>query len=118
MIGSDNRVLANCIRNNGQYAFNAYHRDGVTNIVLDGNEISGNNTDNWEKRQPGCGCTGGGKFWETQGAVVTNNYVHDNNGVGLWADSNNANFLFQGNYISGNAGPLACSTRPATTRLS
>ena len=102
MIGSDDRVLANCIRNNGQYAFNAYHSNGVTNIVLDGNEISGNNTDDWEKRQPGCGCTGGGKFWETRGAVVTNNYVHDNKGVGLWADSNNADFLFQGNYVSGN----------------
>jgi len=102
MLGPDDRVLANCIRNNGQYAFNAYHNDGVTNIVLDGNEISGNNTDDWEKRQPGCGCTGGGKFWDTRGATVTNNYVHDNKGVGLWADSNNANFLFQGNYISGN----------------
>ena len=102
MIGSDNRVLGNCIRNNGQYAFNAYHSNGVTNIVLDANEISGNNTDDWEKRQPGCGCTGGGKFWETRGAVVTNNYVHDNKGVGLWADSNNADFLFQGNYVSGN----------------
>ena len=102
MIGSDNRVLGNCIRNNGQYAFNAYHSNGVTNIILDGNEISGNNTDDWETRQPGCGCTGGGKFWETRGAVVTNNYVHDNDGVGLWADSNNADFLFQGNYVSGN----------------
>jgi hypothetical protein len=102
MIGSDNRVLGNCIRNNGQYAFNAYHSNGVTNIVLDANEISGNNTDDWEKRQPGCGCTGGGKFWETRGAVVTNNYVHDNKGVGLWADSNNTDFLFQGNYVSGN----------------
>ena len=102
MIGSDNRVLGNCIRNNGQYAFNAYHSNGVTNIILDGNEILGNNTDDWEMRQPGCGCTGGGKFWETRGAVVTNNYVHDNKGVGLWADSNNADFLFQGNYVSGN----------------
>ena len=34
--------------------------------------------------------------------MVTGNYVHDNRGVGLWADSNNVGFLFEGNYISGN----------------
>ena len=36
------------------------------------------------------------------GAKVTDNYVHDNRGVGLWADSNNVGFRFEGNYISGN----------------
>jgi hypothetical protein len=102
MIGSGDKLTGNCIRDNGQYAFNAYSPNGVSDIVLTGNEISGNNTDNWEKRQPGCGCTGGGKFWATNGGVVTGNYVHDNKGVGLWADTNNANFLFQGNYIADN----------------
>lgn len=103
MVGSGNTVVGNCLRNNGQYAFNAYHADGVSKVVLSGNEISGNNTDDWERRRPGCGCTGGGKFWATNTAVVTGNYVHDNHGVGFWADTNNANFLFRGNYISGNA---------------
>ncbi len=102
MLGSRNRVIGNCLRNNGQYGFNAYHADGVEDIVLDGNEIAGNNTDNWERRREGCGCTGGGKFWATTGARVTGNYVHDNKGVGLWADNNNVGFLFQGNYVSGN----------------
>jgi hypothetical protein len=102
MVGSGNKLIGNCLRNNGQYAFNAYHADGVSNVLLKGNEISGNNTDDWEERQPGCGCTGGGKFWATNGAKVIDNYVHNNRGVGLWADTNNANFLFQGNYISGN----------------
>ena len=102
MLGSGSRLTANCLRDNGQYAFSAYHADGVKDVVLDGNEISGNNTDDWEKRQPGCGCTGGGKFWETNGARVTDNYVHDNKGVGIWADSNNVGFRFAGNYISGN----------------
>jgi hypothetical protein len=102
MLGSRNRLVNNCLRTNGQYGFNAYHPDGVTDIVLEGNQIMGNNTDNWERRQPGCGCTGGGKFWETNGATVSGNYVHDNRGVGLWADSNNVGFLFQDNYISDN----------------
>ena len=102
MLGSGNRLTGNCLRDNGQYGFNAYHADDVRDVVLDGNEVSGNNTDNWEKRQPGCGCTGGGKFWATTGAVVTGNFVHDNRGVGLWADSNNVGFLFEGNYIANN----------------
>ena len=102
MLGSGSRLIGNCLRNNGQYGFNSYSANGVTDIVLDGNEISGNNTDDWERRQEGCGCTGGGKFWETDGASVTNNYVHDNRGVGLWADSNNVGFLFQGNFIADN----------------
>ncbi|HEY6793305.1 MAG TPA: right-handed parallel beta-helix repeat-containing protein [Kineosporiaceae bacterium] len=102
MIGPEGRVTGNCIRRNGQYGFNGFYRNGDHDVVLDGNEIAGNNTDDWERRQPGCGCTGGGKFWATRGARVANNYVHDNRGVGLWADSNNTDFLFQGNYISGN----------------
>jgi hypothetical protein len=102
MLGSRTRLVNNCLRANGQYGFSAYHPDGVKDIVLEGNEITGNNTDRWERRQPGCGCTGGGKFWATNGATVTGNYVHDNRGVGLWADSNNVGFLFQYNYISEN----------------
>ena len=102
MLGSRNRVLGNCLRSNGQYGFNAYHRDGVRDITLEGNEITGNNTDDWERRQPGCGCTGGGKFWATVGAEVVGNYVHDNRGVGLWADNNNAGFRFEGNYVADN----------------
>ena len=102
MVGSGSRLIGNCLRDNGQYGFNAYGADGVTDVILDGNEISGNNTDDWESRQPECGCTGGGKFWATNGARVTNNYVHDNRGVGLWADTNNVGFLVQGNYVSGN----------------
>ena len=102
MLGSRNKLTGNCLRDNGQYGFSAYHADGVTDVVLDGNEISGNNTDDWEDRQPGCGCTGGGKFWETNGARIVGNYVHDNRGVGLWADSNNVGFRFEGNYIASN----------------
>jgi nitrous oxidase accessory protein NosD len=102
MLGSKSRLIGNCLQNNGQYGFNAYHPDGVRHVLLRGNEISGNNTDNWEKRNPGCGCTGGGKFWATNGARIIGNYVHDNKGAGLWADSNNVGFRFEDNYISDN----------------
>lgn len=103
MIGSGSVLTGNCLRENGQYGFNAYHAGGVRDVLLEKNEITGNNTDDWEKRQAGCGCTGGGKFWETQNAKIIGNYVHNNHGVGLWADTNNTAFLFDGNYISDNA---------------
>lgn len=104
MIGSGNKIRYNCLEDNGQYGFNAYHEDGVRDVVLDHNEVTGNNQDDWEKVREGCGCTGGGKFWDTRGAVVTNNWVHDNRGTGLWADFNNSEFLFEGNYIENNDG--------------
>ena len=103
MLGSRDTLTGNCLRDNGQYGFSAYHPDGVRDVTLDDNEIAGNNTDDWEVRQPGCGCSGGGKFWATHGGKVTGNWVHDNNGVGLWADNNNVDFLFQRNYVAGNA---------------
>jgi len=102
-IGNRNRVLSNCLTRNGQYGFSAYLRHGVHHVVLRHNEISFNNTDNWEKRMPGCGCSGGGKFWDTRGAKVEDNWVHDNVGPGLWADTNNTGFLIDGNLISDNA---------------
>ena len=103
-LGSGSRVTENCLKNNGQYGFSAYHPDGVTDVLLDRNEITGNNQDDWERLRPYCGCTGGGKFWNTHGAVVTNNWVHGNFGTGLWADFNNSQFRFEGNYIEDNDG--------------
>ncbi len=102
MIGSGNHVVGNCLRHNGQYGFNAYNEQGVRDVLVEGNEITGNNTEDWERRVDGCGCTGGGKFWDTRGAQVLGNYVHDNRGPGLWADTNNVGFLVQGNYVSDN----------------
>ena len=66
------------------------------------NEIAGNDTYNWEAHPPGCGCTGGGKFWDVNDAVIKNNWITDNHSVGLWADTNNRGFEFKDNYISDN----------------
>ncbi len=101
-LGDDNVVRYNCLRDNGQYGFQGYKAGGVRNITLDHNEIAGNNVDDWEVKRPGCGCTGGGKFWAVDGAIVTNNWVHHNRSVGLWADTNNKGFRFEGNYINDN----------------
>jgi hypothetical protein len=104
MIGSGSVVRFNCLTRNGQYGFNAYSPTGPVGVTLDHNELSFNNTYDWESRIEGCGCTGGGKFWSVANAVVTNNYVHDNKGVGLWADNNNRGFLIALNYVSDNEG--------------
>jgi hypothetical protein len=103
MAGARQQVRWNCLRDNGQYGMNAYQPDNaIVDLVVEFNEITGNNVDDWETRSPGCGCTGGVKFWAVDGADVRSNWVHDNRGPGLWADTNNNDFLIEGNVIEGN----------------
>jgi hypothetical protein len=105
MAGSRQHVRASCLRGNGQYGMNAYKATGtITGLVVEGNEITGNNTDDWERRQPGCGCTGGVKFWAVNGADIRGNWVHDNRGAGLWADTDNNDFRIEDNVIEANDG--------------
>ena len=100
MGGTDMVMRYNCIRDNGQYGFQMYRADdSIRNVVVDHNEITGNDQDGLPDS---CGCSGGAKFWAVQGAVITNNWVHDNLGVGLWADTNNINFVFDGNLFEDN----------------
>jgi hypothetical protein len=105
MAGARQQVLHNCLRDNGQYGMNAYQvGDGITGLVVADNEIVGNNTDDWENKNPGCGCSGGVKFWAVDGADIRGNWVHDNRGAGLWADTNNNDFLIENNVIENNDG--------------
>ncbi|MFF2148587.1 right-handed parallel beta-helix repeat-containing protein [Kitasatospora sp. NPDC058190] len=105
MAGARQRVRANCLRGNGQYGINAYKTGApVSDLVVEGNEITANDTDQWEQRQPGCGCTGGVKFWAVNGADVRGNWVHDNRGPGLWADTNNNDFRIEDNVLEANDG--------------
>ncbi|MFB7246726.1 right-handed parallel beta-helix repeat-containing protein [Streptomyces populi] len=105
MAGARQQVRASCLRDNGQYGMNAYKGNGpISGLVLEGNEITGNNTDDWERKQEGCGCTGGVKFWAVDGADVRGNWVHDNRGTGLWADTDNNDFLIEDNVLEANDG--------------
>ncbi|MFF7651649.1 right-handed parallel beta-helix repeat-containing protein [Streptomyces sp. NPDC007983] len=105
MAGARQRVRASCLRGNGQYGMNAYKATGrISGLVVEGNEIVGNNTDDWERRRKGCGCTGGIKFWAVNGADVRGNWVHDNRGTGLWADTNNNDFRIEDNVLEANDG--------------
>ncbi|QCX73830.1 hypothetical protein C9F11_00635 [Streptomyces sp. YIM 121038] len=105
MAGARQRVRASCLRGNGQYGMNAYKTgDSIQHLVVEGNEVVGNNTDDWERRKPGCGCTGGIKFWAVNGADIRGNWVHDNRGAGLWADNNNNDFRIENNVLEANDG--------------
>ncbi len=105
MAGARQQVRGNCLRRNGQYGMNAYaQHNRITGLVVEGNEITGNNTGDWEAKIDGCGCSGGVKFWSVDGADITGNWVHDNRGVGLWADTNNKDFRIEANVIENNDG--------------
>jgi Right handed beta helix region len=108
-MGSDNILRHSCLTLNGQYGFSMYKEmtsaeSSIKNITIHHNEISSNNTDDWETRIPGCGCSGAGKFWDVQTADVTDNYIHDNKGVALWADTDDIDFNIDGNWIINNDG--------------
>ncbi|MGW2147420.1 right-handed parallel beta-helix repeat-containing protein [Nonomuraea bangladeshensis] len=106
-LGNANTIRHSCLKDNGQYGLSAYRKQvegdwAIKDLVVHNNEITGNNQDDWEAEIEGCGCTGGAKFWDVKGAKVTENYVHDNLSIGLWADTNNVDFLFDRNWIEHN----------------
>ncbi|MBD3392502.1 MAG: hypothetical protein GF418_10495, partial [Chitinivibrionales bacterium] len=87
----------NHIHHNGQKGIGV----GGDDILVEDNEIAYNRIEavgyewGWE--------AGGSKFWGTDGLVLRNNYVHHNDGPGLWTDGGNNNTLFEGNLIDSNA---------------
>ncbi|WP_179775733.1 right-handed parallel beta-helix repeat-containing protein [Amycolatopsis endophytica] len=104
MAGARQVMKGNCLKDNGQYGLNACCGE-VTDLLLEGNEFVGNNADDVESKYPdGCGCTGAMKFWEVDGADIRGNWIHDNRGPGIWADTNNNDFLIENNLIEDNDG--------------
>jgi hypothetical protein len=89
------KMLRNHTHHNGQMGMGGQGR----NQVVADNEIDHNNTLDfdlgWE--------AGGGKWVETTGLRLENNYVHDNDGIGLWTDINNVDTTYKGNVIRDNA---------------
>jgi len=136
--GANNILKQNCMTLNGQYGFQSSNvspwghdalTDGPYNVTIEGNEISYNDTcdfegllDNpqigWSKHNPvplryrnphcgkvvGDGNQGGFKLWQTNGVTIKDNYIHNNWGPGIWADTNNANTTYTGNTIMNNDG--------------
>ena len=94
-LGAGSQILNSFIHNNGQMGIEIV--GGTGSNVLN-NEISWNNyagfDQGWE--------AGGSKFWATTNLVVKSNYVHDNNGMGLWTDHNNVNTRYDSNTVTDN----------------
>lgn len=101
-LGSNSVTKWNCFDRNGQYGVAVPGRnDQISNVTLVGNEIASNNRGDLDGH--GCsGCTGGMKFWKTRGALIEGNWVHHNNGVGVWIDNNNTDVVVNGNWINNN----------------
>jgi hypothetical protein len=90
----ENTIEHNCFSRMGDYAFNI----SGANDVLDYNEIYQTNY----AKDPGCGCSGGGKWWGTLNAdIVGNAWIDDGPGGGgpIWLDNGNSGTLISGNYF-------------------
>jgi hypothetical protein len=102
-LGSNNVAEFNCLIHNGEYGFSS--AGGSANITLAFNEISFNDAYGGYDRGASsieCGCSGGGKFWDTTNVTIEGNYVHNNGNVGIWVDTDNSGYRVAGNYLSDN----------------
>jgi hypothetical protein len=90
---------------NGRLSHSFIHHNGQLGMALGGincqalsNEDSWNNyagfSNTWE--------AGGSKFWTTTNLLVQGNYVHDNNGPGLWTDFENVGTVYTENIVINN----------------
>lgn len=98
--GNESTIEYNCFSKLGNYAANIFGNS--TNF--DYNEVY----DTSYEPDPGCGCSGGGKWWGTLNTnIVDNAFVDTGIGSGqpaIWFDNGNTGMLVQGNYFYLDAG--------------
>jgi hypothetical protein len=88
-------IVRNCdIHANGQIGIAGHGRD----ISIEHNHIWSNNIYGFD----GTWEAGGAKIALSDGVRFVDNYVHDNNGPGLWCDINCRNVLYERNLVEGN----------------
>lgn len=96
-LGHYMQITNNHVHHNGQLGLG-----GAGNAILvETNEIAYNNTQRFDSHWE----AGGSKFSRTDNLTVRGNYVHHNQGPGLWTDGNNIHTLYEGNRVQENAGP-------------
>lgn len=92
--GDQGTIEYNCLSKMGDYGINVFG----TNNKFDYNEVYESNYE----PDPGCGCSGGGKWWGTLNAdIVDNAFINDSPGGSfpVWLDNGNSGTLIQGNYF-------------------
>jgi parallel beta-helix repeat protein len=91
---SNVQIRGNLIHHNGQYGITGFR---ATNVVVEGNEVSYNNTRNFDDADQG-----GAKWTSTTNLIVRDNYFHHNNHTGIWLDSNHVGALIENNQVEDN----------------
>ena len=86
------QFIGNYVHDNGQMGLGGYGN----NILVQGNELATNGF--WSGIDP-LWEAGGFKFADTDNLVVRGNYSHDNNGTGMWTDTNNIHTLYEDNVV-------------------
>ena len=92
--GDQGTIEYNCLSRMGDYGVNL----SGSNDRFDYNEIYESNY----KPDPGCGCSGAGKWWGTLNAdIVDNAFIDDSPAEGgpIWLDNGNSGTLITGNYF-------------------
>ena len=92
--GDQGTIEYNCLSRMGDYGVNLFGSNGS----FDYNEIYESNY----RPDPGCGCSGGGKWWGTlNDNIVGNAFVDDSpaGGTPVWLDNGNSGTLISGNYF-------------------
>ncbi|GJL55207.1 MAG: hypothetical protein NPIRA02_23390 [Nitrospirales bacterium] len=87
-------VLRCHVHHNGQLGIGGFG----DSILIQHNEISHNNTQQFRREWE----AGGTKFVKTQNLIVRDNFVHHNQGPGLWTDIDNINTLYERNRVEDN----------------
>lgn len=92
--GTGARVTGNNVHHNGQLGISGSGAD----VLVESNEIAYNNTAHFDASWE----AGGTKFVSTERLVVRGNFVHHNDGPGLWTDTDNVETLYENNTVEDN----------------
>jgi hypothetical protein len=93
-VGSGDKIYKTYLHHNGQQGIKAIG----TNVQIIQNEISFNDQAGFDTNVEG----GGGKIMGTNNLLFQSNYVHDNLGMGLWADTDNIYTTYEDNMFVNN----------------
>jgi hypothetical protein len=88
------RVLYNNLHHNGQMGIGG----SSTGAVVEGNDIAYNNAAGYNSYWE----AGGSKFTFSRNLVLRRNFVHHNDGPGLWTDIDNIDILIESNRVEDN----------------
>jgi len=96
IVADHGRVRSNFVHHNGQQGVGATGEG----VLIENNEFSFNNTVGFAAGWS----AGGAKFAEVRDLMVRANYVHHNDGPGLWTDINSIDVTYAGNRVESNTG--------------